>query len=53
MSVDVLQLTPDDVALFKALLATFGEAFDDVATYSENRIRSLVRRRPGAHHGCG
>jgi aminoglycoside 3-N-acetyltransferase I len=30
-------LAPDDVALMEALLATFGEAFDDVETYSGNR----------------
>ena len=37
MSVDVRQLTPDDVALMEALLATSGEAFDDVDIYSANR----------------
>ncbi len=31
------QVTPDDVTLMDALLMTFGEAFDDVGTYTENR----------------
>jgi aminoglycoside 3-N-acetyltransferase I len=31
------QLAPDDVALMEALLATFGEAFDEVETYGKNR----------------
>jgi aminoglycoside 3-N-acetyltransferase I len=30
-------LTPDDVPLIEVLLATFGEAFGCVATYSRNR----------------
>ncbi len=37
MSLDVRQLTPDDVEMMEALLATFGEAFDDVGTYTGNR----------------
>ena len=37
MSVVVRQLTPDDVALMHALLKTFGKAFKDVGTYTENR----------------
>jgi aminoglycoside 3-N-acetyltransferase I len=32
----IRQLAPDDVALMEALLATFGEAFDEVGTYSGN-----------------
>jgi aminoglycoside 3-N-acetyltransferase I len=28
---------PEDIALMEALLATFGEAFDEVETYSGNR----------------
>ncbi len=31
------QLALDDVALMEALLATFGEAFDEVETYGKNR----------------
>ncbi len=30
MSLSVRQITPNDVALMEALLATFGDAFDDV-----------------------
>jgi len=36
MSIDVRQLGPGDLALMRALLVTFGEAFDDVATYGAN-----------------
>jgi aminoglycoside 3-N-acetyltransferase I len=36
----IQQIAPGDVALMEALLATFGEAFDDVETYT--------RKRPGA-----
>ena len=35
--VRIHQLTPADVALMEAMLATFGEAFDEVATYGGNR----------------
>ena len=31
------QLTPDDQSLMEALLATFGEAFDEVEAYGGNR----------------
>lgn len=31
------QLAPDDVVLMEALLATFGEVFDEVETYDRNR----------------
>jgi len=31
------QLTTEDVALMEALLATFGDAFDEVGTYGGNR----------------
>lgn len=37
MSVDIRHLTPNDVALMEALLTTFGEAFNDVGTYADNR----------------
>ncbi|MES2949581.1 MAG: AAC(3)-I family aminoglycoside N-acetyltransferase [Pseudomonadota bacterium] len=33
----IQQLTPNDQALMNALLTTFGEAFDDVPTYSGKR----------------
>ena len=36
MPVEIRQLTQDDVALMYALLATFGEAFDEVPTYTKN-----------------
>jgi aminoglycoside 3-N-acetyltransferase I len=38
-------LTPDDIPLFEALLATFGEAFDDVDTYTGNRPSADYLRR--------
>jgi aminoglycoside 3-N-acetyltransferase I len=37
MSVDIRQLTADDVALMQVLMTTFGEAFDDVDTYTQRR----------------
>lgn len=37
MSYSVRQLTPDEVTLMEALLATFGEAFDEVDTYCGKR----------------
>lgn len=37
MDFSVHQIAPDDVALMEALLATFGEAFDEVETYGGNR----------------
>ena len=45
MSVDIRLLTPNDVALMEALLTTFGEAFDDVGTYTENRPSAGYLRR--------
>ena len=36
MSLVVHHLTPDDIPLMEALLATFGEAFDDEDTYTGN-----------------
>ena len=36
-SVSIQQLTRDDQALMKALLATFGEAFDEAETYTGNQ----------------
>jgi aminoglycoside 3-N-acetyltransferase I len=36
-NVSIHQLTRDDQALMKALLATFGEAFDEVGTYTGNQ----------------
>jgi aminoglycoside 3-N-acetyltransferase I len=37
MSLSIRQLTPDNVSLMEALLATFGEAFNEVDTYGGNR----------------
>lgn len=45
MSVDVRHLTPNDVALMEALLTTFGEAFNEVGTYTENRPSAGYLRR--------
>ena len=36
-SVSIHHLTSDDQALMKALLATFGEAFDEVETYGRDQ----------------
>lgn len=36
-SFSIRQLTSDDVALMEAMLTTFGEAFDEVETYSAAR----------------
>ena len=48
MNLTIKQIVPDDVALMEALLATFGEAFDEVETYSGNRpsadyLRKLLK----------
>ena len=37
MPVDIYQLTSSDVPLMEALLMTFGEAFNEVETYTANR----------------
>ena len=47
MLVDIRPLTPNDVPLMEALLRTFGEAFNDVDTYtahrpSEDYLRQLL-----------
>jgi aminoglycoside 3-N-acetyltransferase I len=39
------QITPDDIALMEALLANFGEAFDEVETYGGNRPGAAYLRR--------
>ncbi len=38
-------LTPDDIGVMEGLLSTFGEAFDEVATYNGNRPRADYLRR--------
>lgn len=45
MSLSIRQLTPDDVALMEALLATFGEAFNEVDTYRGNRPNAAYLQR--------
>jgi aminoglycoside 3-N-acetyltransferase I len=45
MLVDIRHLTPNDVPLMDALLRTFGEAFNDVATYTANRPSEGYLRR--------
>ena len=38
-------LAPDDVALMEAMLTTFGEAFDEVETYSGARPKAAYLKR--------
>ena len=45
MSLRVRQITPNDIALMEALLATFGDAFDDVDTYTKNRPSASYLRQ--------
>jgi aminoglycoside 3-N-acetyltransferase I len=45
MSLHIHQLTPDDVPLMEALLATFGEAFSDLDSYTGNRPSADYLRR--------
>jgi aminoglycoside 3-N-acetyltransferase I len=45
VSLVIHHLTPDDIPLMEALLATFGEAFDDVDTYTGNRPSADYLRR--------
>ena len=45
MSLVIRHLTPDDIPLMEALSATFGEAFDDVDTYTGNRPGADYLRR--------
>lgn len=37
MPLDIRHLTPNDIPLLEELLTTFGEAFNDVDTYTANR----------------
>lgn len=43
--VEIRYLTPDDIALMGALLRTFGEAFNDIDTYTANRPSDDYLRR--------
>ena len=45
MSVDIRHLTPNDLTLMEALLTTFGEAFNEVDTYTANRPSEGYLRR--------
>jgi aminoglycoside 3-N-acetyltransferase I len=45
VSLVIHHLTPDDIPLMEALSATFGEAFDDVDTYTGNRPGAEYLRR--------
>jgi aminoglycoside 3-N-acetyltransferase I len=45
MPIDIRHLTSDDVPLMDALLRTFGEAFNDVDTYTANRPTDAYLRR--------
>ena len=44
-NLSIRQLAPDDAALMEALLTTFGEAFDEVATYGKNQPRPEYLQR--------
>jgi aminoglycoside 3-N-acetyltransferase I len=37
MNLTIQKILPDNIALMEALMTTFGEAFNEVETYSENR----------------
>jgi aminoglycoside 3-N-acetyltransferase I len=48
MNLTIQQILPEDVPLMEALLVVFGEAFDEVETYRENRpsagyLRQLLK----------
>lgn len=45
MFIDIRHLTPTDVPLMNALLRTFGEAFNDVDTYTANPPSEAYLRR--------
>lgn len=45
MNLTIQQILPDEIALMEALLTTFGEAFDEVETYSGNRPSADYLRR--------
>ena len=47
----IRRLTPDDVALMQAMLTTFGEAFEEVETYSAARPgEDYLERLLGSDH---
>lgn len=45
MAVTIHHLTPEDLSLLEALLTTFGEAFNDVDTYTAKRPSEAYLRR--------
>jgi aminoglycoside 3-N-acetyltransferase I len=45
VSLTIHHLTPSDVSLLKALSASFGEAFNDAVTYTQNRPSDAYLRR--------
>lgn len=45
MPAEIRQLAPDDVELMNALLTTFGQAFNDMSTYTANRPGAEYLRR--------
>jgi aminoglycoside 3-N-acetyltransferase I len=45
MSLNIRHLTADDIALMNALLATFGEAFNDVDSYNKSHPSADYLRR--------
>lgn len=45
MSFEIRQLTSDDVILMEAMLTSFGEAFDEVETYSAARPNKAYLQR--------
>ncbi len=50
-SLNICALGPDDVPLMEALLTTFGEAFEDMETYGEERpSTSYLERLLGNEH---
>ncbi|MEA5606443.1 hypothetical protein [Nostoc sp. UHCC 0252] len=44
MNLSIQQIVPEDVALMEALLATFGEAFDQVETYGNPPSADYLRQ---------
>jgi hypothetical protein len=43
MVLNIRRLTPDDVSLMEGLLRAFGEAFNDVETYTATRqVRTIL-----------
>lgn len=43
--ISIRQLSAKDLALMESLLATFGEAFDEIDTYSSSRPSNAYLKR--------